>query len=319
MKIVITARNFSDYDQSALEILKKTGAEIVDYSDLTLGINVEEERIWELAKDADIVVAGVEPYSRDTIRRCPKLKLISRSGIGYNNVDVDACREYGVTLCRTVGAVEGTVAEHVIAYILYFARRIDLQNEYMHRGEWKRNLVPGAKGMTLGLVGFGGIGQEIARRAIALDMKVMYYCRHPRPEWEPEFNVSYAPLDSLLASSDYVSINVPLTPETNGMFNYETICKMKKSAILMNIARGNIVLEADLKRALDEGVIAGAAIDVFDKEPCTDSPLISCKNALLTPHTAVYTEETFSRMRESAAENVVDFIHHRLKEQNKVV
>ena len=189
----------------------------------------------------------------------------------------------------------------------------------MHRGEWVRTMVPGAKSRTLGLVGFGGIGKEIAKRAVPFGMKVIYNCRHPKKEWEEKYGVEFRGLDELLAESDDVSVNVPLNDSTRGMFNKEKFAKMKKDSVFINIARGPIVNVNDLKEALDDGIIRGAGIDVYDSEPCHDSPLIGCPNAVLTPHTAPYTSENFLDMNSLTAQNVLDFIENRLDEKYIVV
>ena len=315
MKVVITGRNFSGKSNEGLHMLKAAGLEIADYSDRDLGTGTTEEEIIALAKDADIAIIGLEPYSKNVIENCPKLKLISRRGIGYDNVDLAACKKQGITVLRTVGKVEGAVAEHVIAYILYMARRVDLQSAYMHQAQWKRIMMPGAKNRVLGLVGFGGIGKEIAKRANALGMKVVYTCRHPEPKWEAEYQVKYLPLEELLQVSDYVSVNVPLTEETRGMFHQDRIAGMKKGSVLINIARGPVVVELAVKAALESGHLAGACIDVFDSEPCTDSKLIGVPNVILTPHTAPFTSENFEEMNLCAAANVVDFLQNCVDEK----
>ena len=171
-KIVITGRNFTEPDDKALQMLKNAGYEVIDSGNLGMAHGTPEKEVAEAVKDADAVIAGLEPYTEAVLSACPKLKLISRRGIGYDSVDVEACHRHSVTLCRTAGVVEGSVAELVMAYILYFARRIDLQKQYMQEGQWKRLMMPGVKSRTLGLVGFGGIGKEIARRAAAFDMEV---------------------------------------------------------------------------------------------------------------------------------------------------
>lgn len=308
MKIVITARNFSTGDDSAVRLLLTHGHEVVDLSDADMGAGTPEAAVIEAAKDADIAITGLEPFSRNVLEQCPNLRLISRRGIGYDSVDVDACRERKITLCRTVGAVEGSVAEHVLAYILYFSRRVDLQNVPMHEGRWQRIMTPGAKTRKLGLVGFGGIGKEIALRARPFGMELYYTCRHPNSAWEQEYGVQYLPLDELLAVCDYVSVNVPLTDSTRGMFGSEAFAKMKPGSIFINIARGPVADAHALRAALDSGHLGGAAIDVYDVEPCTDSPLIGCPNALLTPHTATYTSENFTTMNVIAARNVLNFL-----------
>jgi phosphoglycerate dehydrogenase-like enzyme len=150
-------------------------------------------------------------------------------------------------------------------------------------------------------------------------MKIVYYNRHPKEEWASEYGVTYLELDDLLAVSDYVSVNVPLTENTRGMFDLALFEKMKKGSIFINIARSQIMDPNALKAVLDQNHLAGAAVDVFDSEPCTDSPLIGCPNAVLTPHTAPYTEENFSAMNEAAAQNVLDFIAGHLSGKNRVV
>jgi phosphoglycerate dehydrogenase-like enzyme len=293
--------------------------QVVDYSFADMGSGTSENEVYEAVKDTDIAIAGLEPYRKRLIDKCPRLKMISRRGVGYDTIDVETCKANGITLARTVGAVEGSVAEHVMAYILYFSRRLDLQNQIMQSGGWKRILMPGAKSRTLGLVGFGGIGKEIAKRALPFGMKIVYYCRHPKKEWETAYGVTYVELDELLSASDYVSVNIPLTASTRGMFDLTMFQKMKKGSYFINIARGPIIDPHALKTVLDHHHLAGAGIDVFDSEPCTDSPLIGCSNAVLTPHTAPYTEENFTEMNENAAQNVLDYLAGKLPEKNRVV
>ena len=315
MKIVITARNFSTGDDSAVRLLQARGHEIVDLSEADMGAGTPESAVWEAIGDAEAAITGLEPCSRAVLEHCPNLRLISRRGIGYDSVDIDACRDHGVALCRTVGAVEGAVAEHVLAYILYFARRVDLQNVPMHEGRWQRIMTPGAKSRKLGLVGFGGIGKEIALRARPFGMELYYNCRHPNADWARAYGVKYLPMDELLETCDYVSANVPLTESTRHMFNAETFARMKPGSIFINIARGPVADIPALRAALDSGHLGGAAIDVFDREPCTDSPLIGCPNALLTPHSASYTSENFTAMNVMAAQNLLDFFSGDLDEK----
>ena len=307
MKIVITARNFTNYDRAAFESLRACGHEVVDLSGRDFTIAAPEADMIAALSDAQAAICGLEPITEGVLAACPNLKLVSRRSIGYDSIDLDACRAHGVAVTRLTGMVEGAVAEHVMACILYFAKRIDVQNAAMQRGEWTRILVPGAKGRTLGLVGFGGIGKEIAKRATAFGMNVIYTCRHPNPAWDAEYGAAYRPMEALLAESDYISLNVPLTEQTRGMFSAPQFEKMKSTAVLINIARGGVVDVPALRRALDDGEIGGAAIDVYESEPCTDSPLIGCDKAVLTPHTAPFTSENFIAMNNRAAQNVLDF------------
>ncbi len=305
MKVVVTARNFSTDDDTALKMLQDAGFEVEDHSAEDIGSATDEEYVRSLVLDADAVICGPEGISNKAIEESPKLKIVSRRGVGYDSIDIDFCKKNGISVARALGTVEGSVAESVMAYILYFARRIDLQSNSMNRGEWKRIMTPGAKNHTLGLIGFGGIGKEIAKRAVPFGMDVLYYCRHPHDE----YGAHYAELDELLARSDYVSINVPLTESTVGMIDEKIISKMKDGAILINTARSKIVDTTALVNALKSGKLSSAAVDVFDSEPCTDSPLMGLPNVVLTPHTAPFTKENFREMNKRAAKSVIEFFN----------
>ena len=308
-KIVITARNFDLPDAGAVKLLEESGFTVIDHSDKNCGTSTSEEKMSALIGDADGVITGLEPVGRKVLESCPNLKLVSRRSIGYDTVDIAACVEHKTGVARAAGTVEAAVAEQVMAYILHFARRLDIQNESMHKGVWERKMSYGAKNRTLGLIGFGGIGREIAARAVPFGMNVIYYCRHPKLEWEKEYNVRSCSFDEVLSESDYISVNVPLTDSTRHMFGEEQFGKMKPECVFINISRGQVTDTYALKKALDEHLIRGAGIDVFDSEPCTDSPLISCENAVLTPHTAPFTGENFSEMNLCAARNVINYFN----------
>ena len=320
MKIAITGRNFSSAeDTRAVDLLRAAGHEVIDHSTLDFGTGTPEAEVIRAVGDAAIIVAGLEPISRRVIETCPNVRLVSRRGIGYDGVDLDACKARGAAVLRTTGAVEGAVAEHVMAYILHFARRVAEQSASMHRGEWNRVMMPGAKNRTLGLVGFGGIGKEVAKRAVPFGMNVLYNCRHPKPEWNEQYGVQYRALDDLLAESDYVAVCVPLTDATRHMFGAAEFARMKPGSVFLNIARGQIADTQALKAALDSGHLGGAGVDAFDSEPCTDSPLITCENAVLTPHTAPFTSENFCEMNRRAAQNVLDFLDGTLDPKYRLV
>lgn len=310
MKVVSTARNFNV--GNAIKMIKDAGLEFEDYGDVLF--NSDDERI-EVMKDADIVIPAVEDMTEEVFKKCPKIKAISLRGIGYDNIDIDYCHKNNIPVLRSLGALEGTVAEQVMAYIMHFVRHIAEQNSYMQNGEWKRIMTGGAKGKTLGIVGFGGIGKEIAKRAVAFDMNVVYYCRHPKAEWNDEYNVQYKPFDELLAMSDFVAIATPLTDKTKNLFNAETISKMKNSSYLLNIARGAIIDDDAIVDAIKSGKLAGMANDVYIQEPCTNSKLKGYENIILTPHTAPFTENTFIEMNELTAQNAIDFAKGEIKDK----
>ena len=303
-KVAILARNYTD--EASRRLLQAAGFTIVDQPAVELGIGAGGDTLLPYLKDADAVIAGLENYSGALLSQCPALKLISRRGIGYDSVDVDACRRLGIALVRTVGQVEGAVAEHLMALLLHFARNVETENRLMHQRIWDRRMSLGAKNRTLGLVGFGGIGKELARRATAFDMRVLYTCRHPEAAWEDAYGVRYAPLKELLQKSDFVAVCVPLTPETAGMFDQDRFAQMKPGSYFLNAARSPIMDVSALKAAVESGHLGGAAVDVFPHEPCTDSPLVGVKNVVLTPHTAPFTTENFLAMNRAAAQNVID-------------
>ena len=290
-------------------MLTEAGFEIIGSKDMDLGIGAGGEVLLPYLRDADAVIAGLESYPAELLAKCPNLKLISRRGLGYDSIDVEACRRLGIALIRTVGQVEGAVAEHLMALLLQFARSIERENREMHQGIWNRKMSMGAKNRTLGLVGFGGIGKELARRAKAFDMHVLYTCRHPQANWEADYGVKYASLEELLKESDFVSVCVPLTPETEGMFDREHFAQMKPGSFFLNAARSPIMDVQALKDAVESGHLGGAAVDVFPHEPCTDSPLVGVKNIVLTPHSAPFTTENFFQMNRAAAQNVIDYFN----------
>ena len=307
MKVVITARNFDVDGGEQIKRLKAHGFEVVDYSDRMFD---NEDDYFEALRGADAVINAIEPMSRKGLLDSD-LKLISVRGVGYDYIDSDACREKGIAISRTVGAVEGAVAEQVMAYLLYFARRIDFQNSSMQGGKWERLMSSGLSGMTLGIIGLGGIGIEIAKRALPFGMKIVYFSRTKK-----DFaGVDYLELDELLSVSDYVALSLPLTPQSEGMIGDRQLSLMKKSAVLINVSRAKIVDVYALKEALEKGELGGCAIDVFEKEPCTDSPLIGLENAVLTPHTSPYTKNNFIAMNKLATDNIIRFFDKTIDEK----
>lgn len=316
MNVVITTVNFTD---TALSKLKEAGLNAWKYSGPALGAGVSEDILYEAVKDADIIIAGTETYSLNLLKRLNRLKFISRNGIGYDAIDLNALKELGIGLTRTTGFVEGAVAEHVMAYVLYFARRIDAQNKLMHKHVWKPTLEPGAKGKTLALYGFGGIGKEIAKRAVPFKMNVIYYCRHPNLEDEKTYGVKYVDEETLLREGDFLSLNVLLTDSTFHLIDKNKLDQMKTGSILINIARGPVIDEFAVTDALKSGKLGAAAVDVFPSEPCTDSPLADCPTAVLTPHTASSTVENSAEMNIAAVDNVLNYLQGTLDDKYLVI
>ena len=251
------------------------------------------------------------------------LKIIANYAVGFDNIDLKAASEKGILVTNTPSDdVNEAVAEHTWALILSLARRIVEADEATRRGAykgWEPDIFLGVSllGKTLGIVGLGGIGTMVARRAKGYNMKVLYYKRTKDPKAESELGVEYADLNTLLATSDVVTLHVPLTDETRHMINKDTLSLMKKGAYLVNTARGSIVDEHDLVNALKQGQLAGAALDVFDNEPNIDPELIGMENVVLTPHIGSATWEAREKMGHLAVSAILDTLED-VKPQNLV-
>lgn len=316
MKVVVTTKDFCEEAKGYLE---SEGFEVAMRNKLGIGAGVSDEVLFPVVEDADAIIAGTETYRSELLERLPKLKVISRNGIGYDAIDLDALNKEGIGLTRTKGFVEGAVAEQVMAYILYFARRVDLQSADMHDHSWNSRLMPGAKNHTLGLVGFGGIGKEIAKRAVPFGMRVLYFCRHPDPADAAAYGVESVSMEELLKEGDYVVAAVPLTDQTFHLFNEERISQMKAGSVLINIARGSVVDEDALAQSLASGHLGGCAVDVFPQEPCTNSVLTRYANALLTPHSATSTAENSRATNFAAADNLIQYLNKTIDTKYVVV
>lgn len=242
----------------------------------------------------------------------PQLKVVSNYAVGFDNVDVPACTARGIPVGNTPGVLTETTADLAFALIMAAARRLPEGDRYVRAGKWKTwgpmmLLGPDVHGSTIGIVGFGRIGQAVARRALGFGMTVVYHdVRRADPAVEAEFGATFLPLEKLLAQADFVSLHVNLTPETRGMIDAEKLSWMKPSAVIVNTARGPVINGADLADALRAGTIFAAALDVTDPEPIpTDDPLLSLDNCLVVPHIASASRATRGRMAEMAAANLL--------------
>src|SRR5271167_4164832 len=251
-----------------------------------------------------------EKVNEELLRAAPKLRIAANVAVGFDNIDVNACTKRGVVATNTPGVLDETTADFAWLLMMAVARRLGEGEQLARSGNWKGwNLdqLCGADvwGKTLGLVGFGRIGRALARRALGFQMKVIYADAVRAPEAvEEELKAEYRGMASLLAESDFVSVHVPLLPETRGLFDAPRFSKMKPTAYLINTSRGAVVDEAALVHALESGKIAGAALDVFENEPFIH-PGLKRPNVVLAPHIASASIETRTKMACMAAENVV--------------
>lgn len=269
--------------------------EVIVYDDTT------PEELLERIQDADIIVTKEMPVNGDLIRQFPNsVKLICEAGTGYNNLDLDAAKEKGITVCNIPAYSSQRVAHTTIMMILNLSSTMQTQMKMLAHGNhdnFTKNLqVPHVEvnGKTLGIIGAGNIGRSVIKVAQALDMDILVYTRTPRAD---EDGIRYVDLPTLLKSSDYVSLHCPLTPQTRHIINEETLSMMKPTAFLINTSRGALVDEPALIKALQNGVIAGAGLDVQETEPpVEDNPLYTLDNVILTPHMGWKGLETRQRL-----------------------
>ncbi|MEO3475122.1 2-hydroxyacid dehydrogenase [Roseomonas sp. CAU 1739] len=242
--------------------------------------------------DADYGVWWDLPVTAEIVAASPKVKLFHKWGVGVDNIDMDACRARGIQIARTTGSNAAPVAEFTIGAMIALARRIVPAHISTAAGGWEKNEVWKRSimvtGKTVGIIGLGSIGKGVAKRLAGFDCRILYHNRSRIPAAEEAaLGVEYATLDDLLRQSDIVSLNCPLSPETKGMIDARAFGLMKRGSLLVNVARGGVVVEADLIRALEDGTLAGAAVDVFETEPPpADHPLRRMPNVIVTPHTA---------------------------------
>lgn len=287
----------------AREVLSRVGAE------LTLAPEPTPEAILRLARDADAILVTYAKITGDMIRQLSRCRVISRFGIGVDNVDIPEATKKGIVVTKVPDYCIDEVSDHTMALLLAAVRKIPFINTQVHAGTWKMpNVVPihRLRGSVLGLVGFGRIPQLVAPKAKAFGMTVIAFDPYVAKDVFARAGVEGVNFATLLRASDYVSIHSPLVPETRNLFNAEAFRQMKRTAYVVNTARGPIIDEAALAAALDAGQIAGAALDVMVQEPPpAGSPLFGRDNVIITPHTSFYSEESLVELQTKAAQEVV--------------
>jgi len=274
---------------------------------------ISKQELFRRIKDKEgLVCLLTEKVNEELLRAAPKLRIAANVAVGYDNITLADCTKRGVAATNTPGVLDETTADFAWTLLMALARRLGEGEQLARSGKWKgwdldQLVGTDVWGKTLGLVGFGRIGQAVARRAAGFQIKVIYYDAVRAPlDIEKGFHAEYRDLNAVLAESDFVSVHVPLLPETRGLFNAKTFSQMKPSAFLINTSRGPVVDEAALVQALKSKKIAGAALDVYEKEPLIHAGL-KRPNVVLAPHIASASLETRTKMACIAAQNVVAF------------
>ncbi len=275
------------------------------------------EEVLRRVKDKEALICLLtEKVNDELLQAAPKLRIAANVAVGFDNIEVAACTKRGVVATNTPGVLDETTADFAWTLLMAVARRLLEGDALARSGMWKGWDLDQLVGTdvwrkTLGIVGFGRIGKAMARRASGFQMKLIYTdAVRATPEVEKELKAEYRDINALLAASDFISIHTPLLPETRGLFNAEKFGRMKRTAFLINTSRGPVVDEAALVAALESGKIAGAALDVFEKEPAIH-PGLKRSNVVLAPHIASASLETRTKMACMAAENVVALLQGR--------
>ncbi len=304
MKIVVTDAIF--LEQNHMDRLNGLGTMQI-YNDLPRS---DKELISRLA-DAEIAIVGWSTVPPEVINELTHLKMISIWATGYDSVDTEAARNRGIRVTNVPGYASEAVAEHVFALLLSFTRKIPAADRYvkMEKFDWKEFRGFELAGKTIGIIGMGSIGIRVAEIAGCFGLNVVSFTAHPNKEKAGKFEIRFLPLDDVLSQSDFLTIHVPLTAETEKMISYRELGKMKKNAIIINTSRGKVIDEAALIEALKSGKITGACLDVLSKEPPEkDNPLLNFDNVILTPHIAFHTIEALRRCTDICIDNVEAFI-----------
>jgi D-3-phosphoglycerate dehydrogenase len=303
MKILLTTTSFQDTPGAHHDLLAKTGWEIIRARG-----PLNEADTLALVGDVDGYICGDDAITRKVLEKArPKLKVISKYGIGVDKIDVKSCTEFGIPLLFTPGVNHTTVAEHNFLLLLALEKNFLFHTDSTRSGGWKRKTGHELLEKTIGIVGLGRIGKEVAIRARAFGMNVIGFDVY----WDEKFAKDYsvkraATLDDIFAASDYISLHTNLNPETRGMINAAAFAKMKKGVLILNCARGEVVNTDDMVTALKSGQVGGYGTDVLDHEPpAADHPLLKLPNVVCTPHIASRTYESVVRQATCAVKNLI--------------
>lgn len=301
-KVLITSRSFGKNGSEPFSILDNA-----DILYTQLGTDFSYEKFCDIVADYDALIMGGHKFDDIDMDRCKNLKIIAKYGAGLDNINLPKAKELGITVTNTPATNSNAVADLTFAHILNCSRGVVFASNAVKNGEWKPVTGKEVYAKTLGIVGFGNIAKNVAKRAGGFSMKVLAY--DPFVKEVPDELKSYTTLcelDLLVAQSDIISINSPLTDQTKGLFDKSVIMKMKKDAILINAGRGGIINESDLYDCMKEGHLFACGLDVCENEPIErDSPLLALDNVIITPHMGMYSIEALNAVGVICAQNVV--------------
>ncbi|MEH7419116.1 phosphoglycerate dehydrogenase [Neobacillus drentensis] len=310
MKVVSTSPSFAKYSNEPIEYLQKHGLELVH-----LPADISEDELIKNLKDADAAIVAFSEINSRVLGQAPALKIVCKHGVGVDNIDLDAAREKNVWVTNVTNANMHAVADFSFGLMLALARQIPQADYLTKQGQWPRVFGTDVFGKSVGIIGLGAIGREVARRAKGFGMDILAYDPFPNREYAEQNHIKLVELDELFKSSDFITLHLPLTEQTNGLVGKRQFEMMKNSAFLVNASRGGIVVEEDLYQALKNGDIAGAALDVFVEEPLKKHPLFELPNFIAMPHIAGYTDGAVNALGMTCVKNIVEVLVHQNKPQ----
>lgn len=301
-KVLITSRSFGKISSEPIDMLKEAGFEVT-----LMGTDFSQEVFDETIPDYDALIIGAHEFSAEIMNKCDKLKIICKHGAGLDNIELESAKKLGIVVCNVPGTNSNAVADFTIGLALAITRNIVLANNLVRNGKWKPIIGDDLCYKTLGLLGFGSISKNVARRAKGFSMKVLAYDPYidEIPEEFKNF-VTLADFDNVIMNSDILSLHLPLTDETRNILSANEFNKMKEGAYIINTSRGGIINEKDLFNILVSGHLSGAALDVSEKEPMEDdNPLRELKNVIITPHIGMYSKEAIGAVSITCSQNIV--------------
>jgi len=277
----------------------------------------KKEEMLKLIKDVDGIIIGIDELSAEIIEEANELKVISKYGIGLDNIDINMATNKKIVVTNTPTANVDAVADLTFGLILSLARRVPEADRKTKGAKWGKIIGKSVWEKTIGIIGLGKIGRQVVKRAKGFEMNILVFDIVKDKKFAQKYGIKYVDLEKLLRQSDYITIHIPLNDATRNMISYEELEKMKKDAFLINTSRGGIVDEKALYDALRDNKLRGAALDVYNNEPLRESPLKELDNVIMTPHIGAYTEEAIENMSIQAAQNLIDVLEGR-EPQNRV-
>ncbi|MDK2814276.1 MAG: hypothetical protein PWP18_189 [Thermoanaerobacter sp.] len=304
-KILITPRSFGKTSNVPFEMLKKYDYEIIRNES---GKPYEESELINIIKDIDGIIVGLDKITSNVLKNAKKLKVITKYGVGMDNIDIEEAEKLGIKITFTPGANKESVADLAFSLMLCLSRNVIKLDNIVRSNKWEKIVGYEVYGKTLGIVGTGSIGKGVAKRATGFDMKILAYDKYPDYDFADKIGMKYVDKKTLLEESDFITLHIPLSDETYHFIDEEEFNIMKNTAYIINTSRGGIINENALYNALKNKKIAGAALDAFEEEPPLNSKLFELDNVILSPHCGASTKEATDRMGIMAVEGLISVL-----------